>query len=202
MVKGIYYIQNTSNGKLYIGSSIRIEKRLTTHRESLQSGTHPNRYLQRAYNKHGKDAFVYHAFEETNKLLEREQFWVDQFKTCDSVFGYNLRSPDRQSFSKEVCQRIGEKLREYYKTHDNPLKGRTLPKKTRERLSASWDYDKHFTEETIRKMSGANHPFYGKKRPEHSKRMMGANNPFFGRKHTEETRNKMREKWKERKKEG
>ncbi|MFA5031330.1 MAG: GIY-YIG nuclease family protein [Patescibacteria group bacterium] len=39
------------------------------------------------------------------------------------------------------------------------------------------------------KMSGKNHPFWGKKRPEHSEKMKGK---FLGFKHTEETRMKMR----------
>lgn len=38
------------------------------------------------------------------------------------------------------------------------------------------------------RMTGANNPFYGKKRPEHSRRMAGANNPFYGKSHTEDAR--------------
>lgn len=34
-----------------------------------------------------------------------------------------------------------------------------------------------YTSERNRKMSGKFHPFYGKKRPEHSAKMMGENNP-------------------------
>lgn len=43
------------------------------------------------------------------------------------------------------------------------------------------------------KMSGENHPFYGKKRPKHSERMKGEKNPFFGKTHTEETKKKISE---------
>lgn len=42
-------------------------------------------------------------------------------------------------------------------------------------------------------VSGENHHFFGKKRPEHSKRVSGKMNPMFGEKHTEETRKKMSE---------
>lgn len=37
------------------------------------------------------------------------------------------------------------------------------------------------TPETIEKLSGENHHFYGKNRPEHSKRMQGEGNPMFGK---------------------
>jgi group I intron endonuclease len=59
-------------------------------------------------------------------------------------------------------------------------------------------FGKHWTEEIKEKMSeakkGEKHPFYGKKRPEHSERMSGEKNPMFGKKHTEETKVKMSEK--------
>lgn len=49
------------------------------------------------------------------------------------------------------------------------------------------------------RMSGEKHPFYGKKRPEHSKNISGENHPFYGtegpfcdKKHSEETKNKMK----------
>jgi len=58
------------------------------------------------------------------------------------------------------------------------------------------DYNKQ--QASIR-MSGENHPFYGKKRPEHSKLMSGENHPFFNtdgtffnKKHSEHTKNRMR----------
>ncbi len=41
--------------------------------------------------------------------------------------------------------------------------------------------------------SGENNPWYGKKRPEHSKRMSGENNPFYGKHHSEETKKKIGE---------
>jgi hypothetical protein len=60
------------------------------------------------------------------------------------------------------------------------------------------------SEETKKKMSGENHPFFGKKRPDMSKKMSGENNymfgkrgekcPNFGRHYSEETRKLMSEK--------
>ena len=48
--------------------------------------------------------------------------------------------------------------------------GHTHSKKTREQISLN-----HAN------VSGKNNPWFGKKRPDHSKKMMGENNPMFGR---------------------
>ena len=50
---GIYRIKNLINGKCYYGSSKEIEKRLKRHKRELNSNTHINCVLQRAWNKYG-----------------------------------------------------------------------------------------------------------------------------------------------------
>lgn len=50
---------------------------------------------------------------------------------------------------------------------------------------------KRHSEETIEKMSGNNHPFFGKKRPEHSLKISGKNHPMYGKHPTEKTLKKM-----------
>jgi group I intron endonuclease len=89
-VCGIYEIKNTKNGKVYIGSSVNIEKRWYDHSRNLQEGTHQNSYLQRSYSKWGKDSFEFTILEECpkNKRFEREQFYLDKYfgrRSC-----YNL----------------------------------------------------------------------------------------------------------------
>lgn len=53
---------------------------------------HGNEYLQAAYNKYGKDNFVFEILEECSEdqLLVREQFWMTELKSCDPKVGYNL----------------------------------------------------------------------------------------------------------------
>ena len=45
---GIYLLRNLSDGKVYIGKSINLEKRLKEHKLSLARGDHHNNYLQNA----------------------------------------------------------------------------------------------------------------------------------------------------------
>jgi group I intron endonuclease len=88
---GIYKILNWSNGKMYIGSATYLRKRINDHKCSLQKGKHSNRHLQAAYNKYGKLNFQFLIIEycEKEKLIEREQFWMDN-NNCISPNGYNL----------------------------------------------------------------------------------------------------------------
>ena len=44
-------------------------------------------------------------------------------------------------------------------------------------------------------LSGKNHFYYGKKRPEHSLKTSGVNNPFYGKKHDESFIDKMSKIW-------
>ena len=60
---GIYKITCLTNNKSYIGQSVSIKRRWATHKRELAAGTHYNEYLQRAYNKYGKDSFVYEILD-------------------------------------------------------------------------------------------------------------------------------------------
>lgn len=55
---GIYKITNTLTNAVYIGQAVVIKHRWYNHDRSLKKGDHRNCYLQRAYNKYGKEAFV------------------------------------------------------------------------------------------------------------------------------------------------
>lgn len=58
---GIYSIINKANNKIYIGSTINLERRLKEHKRRLKYNNHTNTHLQYAWNKYGKECF---KFEE------------------------------------------------------------------------------------------------------------------------------------------
>ena len=79
MKAGIYRIINSSNGKCYVGSSIDINRRRLEHFSALSHNRHVNNHLQNAYNKYGKDSFIFEVIENLEitdnikeDLLERE----------------------------------------------------------------------------------------------------------------------------------
>lgn len=68
--------------------------RLLGHRNDLEKGQHPNIYLQRAWRKHGPEAFICGVLEdklEKAVLLEKESQWIEVLQTCVPKFGYNLK---------------------------------------------------------------------------------------------------------------
>jgi group I intron endonuclease len=92
MRSGIYEIVHVSSGKKYIGSSIDVVRRLSGHRRDLKRGANTNFRLQRAWNKHGADAFEFRVIEffegSTDAMVAREQFQIDK---TDPALRYNRR---------------------------------------------------------------------------------------------------------------
>lgn len=69
----------------------------------MKAGKHRNLYLQRSFKEHGIDKLSFSIIEITTKkkLLERERYWMDFYKSCDSTFGYNLyKDPTRPGYEK------------------------------------------------------------------------------------------------------
>ena len=98
---GIYQITNIITGSLYIGSSNNISRRLTGHKLQLAENKHDNGFLQAAYNKYGKEAFVFnpiHSCPPVKCILEFfEQHYIDKYwdncKTCYNIERIANRPP-------------------------------------------------------------------------------------------------------------
>lgn len=81
---GIYCIKNLTNGKRYIGQSGDILKRWKSHIRDLKNNSHNNRLLQLDFCEYGIEGFSFSILEEMEdriKLNEREQYWINKFKT-------------------------------------------------------------------------------------------------------------------------
>lgn len=99
----IYQIKNLINGKLYIGSAKDFYDRKTKHINFLINGKHHCSHLQNAWFLNGPDNFEFSIMEhvELDKLIEREQFYLDKFKSYDREFGYNLNPTARSSLGSK-----------------------------------------------------------------------------------------------------
>lgn len=89
---GIYCIINIHNGRTYVGSAINIYIRWHSHVTKLKINDHGNVYLQAAYNKYGFAGLVFSVIEKVEdktKLVEREQFYMEKFKSIVPN-GYNI----------------------------------------------------------------------------------------------------------------
>lgn len=94
-IQAIYAIKNLKNNKLYIGSAVDLKDRWWLHKYQLYLNKHHNRYLQRAYNKYEMENFdfiILELVENKNELLNREQFWLDFYRSYERDKGYNAYS--------------------------------------------------------------------------------------------------------------
>jgi group I intron endonuclease len=89
---GIYKIENLVDGKIYVGSSINIEKREYKHFWMLNKNIHDNNHLQHSFNKLGSENFKFETIEECEVTLlnDKENYYINQYNSNKQEFGYNM----------------------------------------------------------------------------------------------------------------
>lgn len=96
---GIYQIRNIQNNHLYIGSSRNIFNRWAGHRLALKKNIHHSQYLQRAWNKYGKENFEFTVLQEIQNLSELTMIEAQYIK--DLKPSYNIyKETGNQSYLK------------------------------------------------------------------------------------------------------
>jgi group I intron endonuclease len=82
MASGIYSIEHVASGRRYVGSAANIDKRWKEHRRQLARGVHHSRFLQRAWDKHGEQAFQFTVVLlcDRHNLLWYEQSLIDAWR--------------------------------------------------------------------------------------------------------------------------
>lgn len=87
----IYAIRCKQNGKLYIGRTTRLDKRLEIHFTELRTGKHKTKALLEDFNKYGRENFEVYVLEENIPYKERakEYEYMRQYNTFDENYGYN-----------------------------------------------------------------------------------------------------------------
>lgn len=77
---GVYALKSIFDDRVYIGSTKHLEKRKTQHFARLKNKVHKNRYLINFYSKYGEGSLKFEILEycDVGKLLEREQYYLDQ----------------------------------------------------------------------------------------------------------------------------
>jgi group I intron endonuclease len=181
---GIYKIINTLNNRIYIGSSINLEKRRYDHFNDLKNNRHDNQFIQNDYNKCKPENFVFEIILETDcldLLLDFEQSYLDEYWD-GKINCYNI------SKCAEAPMR-GLKCSEEHKQNiSDANKGRKLSEEHKQKLSNARKSKKlgPQSKETKQRKSAANK---GKKRSEEIKQRMS--DAQKGKKLSEETKQKM-----------
>jgi group I intron endonuclease len=180
---GIYKITSPS-GKIYIGQSNNVEKRLKGYLKEYKCMSSQKR-LYNSFLKYGSENHIFEIIDEcTIELLnERERFWQEYYNSI-GLKGLNCiltqTSEKKRVLSNETRIKLSKSLKGKLSGEKNPMYGKFG--------SLNHFYGKKHTEETKKilkeKNSGVNHVFYGKKRPEHSVKMSGKNHYMYGKKNT------------------
>ena len=177
---GIYKIENTINGKCYVGSAVNIKSRWAQHKRHLSRSQHHSIKLQRAWDKYGSSVFDFSILElckpEKELLLKTEQYWIDSLDSANN--GYNI-SPTAGS-----CQ--GMTLNEDTKEKiASSLRG--VPKTEEHNKAVARSHIGIIPSEEIKQKMRASHT--GKKLSENHKAAIGRGNT--GKRHTKEAIQKM-----------
>ena len=107
------------NGRIYIGSSNKVSRRVSNHISKLESRTSTgrlNRELQKDWEKFGREAFEFALLERLQsnvsqkKRWEREQYWMDQFP-----FKYNIGERADYCFGVKATPEKIKKLSDSHK---------------------------------------------------------------------------------------
>ena len=115
---GIYKLTNLVNGKIYVGKSVNLKRRLNQHKNN-----ECETFIKNAIKKYGLVNFrisILEVFPSRNHLidkmlLDREEIWIRIYNSTDRNIGYNFckRSTDRTGckYSEETKKRISNSMK-------------------------------------------------------------------------------------------
>lgn len=173
----IYLWTNLINDKKYVGQAQSFYRRMADYRYGKF-----NKYMKNAIEKYGIDNFDITILEqdvELDMLDEREQYWLDYYRSYDMDKGYNIcqyASTTRgYRHSKESKQKMSDSTKEKLKDplikakvqgKNNGMYGKKHTNEWRKNhsgwLKNRWQTDESYRLFWSKKMSGANNYFYNK----------------------------------------
>lgn len=134
---GIYSITNLVNNKQYIGSTCQsFNERWRKHLSHLKLNKHHSNYLQKSFNKHGRENFVFTILEfcSPEDCLKREQYYLDLFKVYESEFGYNICAFAGNTLGRRLSEDAKRRISEAAKGHKHWV-GKTHSEEARKKIS-------------------------------------------------------------------
>lgn len=171
----IYRAVNKTNGKSYVGQTIRsLKLRKRQHVSDALNGNKDNAYFHRAIQKHGVDNFIWTILHDDittiDFLNQLEIYYIGKYDTFEN--GYNLTLGGGGNLGVKLTEEIKQKI-------SKANKGNKFSKKTCKKMSETHKGKKH-SDETRRKMSESNKgrvgPNKGKKFSEEHKRRISESN--------------------------
>jgi len=88
---GVFQIKNIANNKVYIDSSVNLDKIWNRHRLELNYGTHRNLALQTDWNEFGESNFVFEILSEIKQTDENNSDYTKESKLLAKMFVEELQ---------------------------------------------------------------------------------------------------------------
>lgn len=119
MNSGIYSITQVSTGHRYVGSAKSLSARWGKHRSDLNLKRHHCKKLQKAWSESASNDFQFEVIEfcSLEKLVEREQFFIDEIKPffntlkkARSALGYRHRQESIEKMKMPRLDLSGERF--------------------------------------------------------------------------------------------
>ncbi len=116
-ISGVYRIWNTTTSVSYVGASLHVRRRISSHFTKLRYGNHVNQFFQTDYHKYGRKAYDHeilevvpfvHGWEMTKRLGIKEHIYTKKFRpnfnirpaSCSVLFAIEDKA-EQKSF-KEI----------------------------------------------------------------------------------------------------
>ena len=110
-LSGIYKITNQLNGKIYVGQSQNVYEREAEHFTALRRKKHPNKEMQRDWNKNNR-GFLLDVIEfcPLCSLNDREKYWIEELNTIEKGYNqgwvpYKRKKPQKPAYRIRIYRR-------------------------------------------------------------------------------------------------
>lgn len=104
----------------------------------LNKQNHNNKHLQSSWNKYGEKSFIFRVIEycEIDILDQKENYYIDLFKSNDNNFGFNYRIDNKTNRGLKWSDDQRRKMHEQINKENSYYKNHTIP---REIMEKAWN---------------------------------------------------------------
>lgn len=117
----IYAIRHNTTGKIYVGSSQQVERRIKKHLYDLRNHTHAVEDMQADFDKYG-EKYTITILDEISKPEDwfKEYEWMSKKWSALRGFGYNYKDKFYKKYVRENAEETEKKLNDIIRNTKNP----------------------------------------------------------------------------------